>query len=383
MNTEKKAELIVCASLPSMEIGVLFSKIYEVFKKTKIDFIFWGWNRIHEENKKNYPIKYLWKGGGFSSKKLVFHYLIWIFMVFINSFKISKRDVVIALSLDTALPIYFVSLIKGYSYIFINQDNFSLTYNLKGFLKTFIDYLEAKTAKRALYHILPINSRFNHKHSNILIFPNVPLESELKKSLEIFRSGKLDSFDLNTIKNDDRFKIYINGRISYHRGSEWLAKVFAALDPDKFLIISAGDIYCKNLTTVLGQLNNVIKFPRMENHKALSLYHYADILLAFYDPILPINRKAAPNKWWDCVATELPFISNSEIETLELFTKKNACFTVPYGNTEKLLNLINDLSSNHNKIYEVKNNLKKIELKSWDEGLKKMIMTIQERLSNN
>ncbi len=376
MSESAYSRLIVCASIPYMEDRVRLNKLKEVFDSNKIKFSFWGWWRSGDKSKKDYPVKHLWSGGGFSSKKLFLHYPIWILMVFIHSFKLKKNDLIYAVSLDVALPIYLGSKIKKYSYIFDNPDNFSLTYNLKGLSKKIIDKFETTVAKNALYHILPNDKRFKEDHDNIVILPNFPLDSELKRAQNIYNDGLLDGFNLNNIKNDKRFKIYINGRMVYHRGSEWIAEVFEKLDPEQFLIIVAGNIYCDKLKTSLKGLPNVISFPRLVNYKALSLYYYADLVFAFYDPVLHINRLAAPNKWWDCVACQTPFASNSEVETVKIFKDAHACFTIPYGDNEKLIQLLNDLNSNRDKLNRVKEHLEKFEIYSWGEKINTLLKNI-------
>ena len=367
-----KNSLIVCASIAYMEDRVRLNKLKEVFDNNNTEFIFWGWKRGNSQYSTDYKVKHLWAGGGFSSKKLFIHYPLWIIMVFFNAFKISKNDLVYAVSLDVALPIYLVSYIKGYKYIFDNPDNFSLTYNLKGFGKKVIDLIEKKVARKALYHILPDASRIEYRYKNTVILPNFPLDSEIKKAQNIYKDNSLDGFDLNIIKKDSRLKIYINGRMVKHRGSEWIADSLKNLNADKFLIIVAGNIYCNKLENTLNSLDNVIKFPRLENYKALSLYYVADIVFAFYDPVLPINRKASANKWWDCVVCKTPFISNKEVETLETFNKEGACFLIEY-NSEKLVDLLNELEDNREKLNEVKKNMEKLNTYSWGSKIDQLI----------
>lgn len=365
--------LIVCASIPYMEDRVRLNKLKEVFDTNGTKFIFWGWQRENNLKNVSYPIRHLWTGGGFSSKKLFLHYPIWIISVFYNAFKLSKNDVIYAVSLDVALPIYLGSFFKGYKYIFDNPDNFSLTYNLKGLPKWLIDKVESKVAKKSLYHILPDGSRFEESHDNLVILPNFPLDSEIKKAKEIYAYGFLDNFELAKIADDKRLKIYINGRMVKHRGSEWIAEVFAALSPDKFLIIVAGNIYCDKLKNQLSNMDNVIKFERLENYKALSLYYCSDIVFAFYDPILPINKKAAANKWWDCVACKVPFVSNIEVQTLKLFREVDACFVVKYGSNEMLISLLQALQKDRTKIASIKHNLNLLSTYSWGEKMGEVV----------
>ena len=373
MSEQKKGSLIVCASIAYMEDRVRLNKLKEVFETNKTKYTFWGWRRTQEKKIKNYEVKHLWTGGGFSSKKLFLHYPMWIIMVFINSFRLSKEDVIYAVSLDVALPIYLGSFFKGYNYIFDNPDNFSLTYNLKGFPKWLIDKVESKVAKKSLYHILPDGSRFEENHDNLVILPNFPLDSEIKKAKDIYEGGWLDEYNLSQITEDKRFKIYINGRMVKHRGSEWIAEVFGKLNPDKFLIIVAGNIYCDKLKNRLLSMKNVVSFDRLENYKALSLYYCADIVFAFYNPVLPINRKAAANKWWDCVTCKVPFISNIEVETLKLFRDANACFAITYGDSEELIGLLNELQQDKTKLDKIKQNFKVLSTYSWGDKMDKII----------
>lgn len=377
LNEEKKSDLIVCASIAYMEDRVRLNKLKEVFENNNTKYTFWGWRRTHETKTKNYPVKHLWTGGGFSSKKLFLHYPMWIVMVFFHSFRLSSRDTIYAVSLDVALPIYLGSFFKGYQYIFDNPDNFSLTYNLKGFPKWLINKVESKVARRAMYHILPDGSRFEEMHDNIVILPNFPLDSEIKRAQEIYKQGMLDSYDLSLITKDPRFKIYINGRMVKHRGSEWIADIFGGLDPEKFLIIVAGNIYCDKLKNQLESMDNIVRFDRLENYKALSLYYCADIVFAFYDPVLPINRKAAANKWWDCVTCKVPFISNIEVETLKPFKEADACFTIPYGDHQALLSLLNELEKNRTKLDELKQNFALLSTYSWGNKMNILVDNLQ------
>ena len=125
-------------------------------------------------------------------------------------------------------------------------------------------------------------------------------------------------------------------------------------------------------------MDNVVRFERLENYKALSLYYCADIVFAFYDPVLPINRKAAANKWWDCVTCKVPFISNSEVETLKPFREAEACFVVPYRDSGELINLLNELEQNSEKIETVKENFTSLSTYSWGD---RMDMIVKESLA--
>ena len=81
------------------------------------------------------------------------------------------------------------------------------------------------------------------------------------------------------------------------------------------------------------------------------------------------------------MALETPFISNEEIETLTSFLKMNSCFTVPYDADQELINLLDTLKNHPQKLDIIKQNMKKLQLVSWDSNLQKIISTINLSLN--
>ncbi len=375
---------VVCSS-GYMEERVRLNKLKEVLLSNNYEFTFIGWLRgkKYKRDIKSYKYEHIWIGGGYANKLLILHYPMWIIKVFFKALQFKKKDLVWAVGLDVAIPIYIASKIKKFDYVFDNPDNFSLTYNLKGNKKKIVDWIENKVAKNAKYHIIPSETRFPKKFGNELFIPNFPLESEYIKANKIYQGKIKASFDVESIKSDKRFKIYINGRMTASRGYDWVSDVLKELDEKKFLIIVVGDINCSKLKDVIKEKNNFIVYDRLPNYEALSIYMMSDIVLAFYDPKIPINVKAEPNKWWDCVKCQVPFVSNIEIETLKTFKNKNACFTVNYRDKEELVKLLNDLEKNKEKLEKIRNNLKEIDVQDWQVIIEKYLPLKNNRKDKN
>jgi len=365
---------IIC-SAGYMEERVRLNKLKEVLKTNNEDFTYWGWLRGKKYKKDNttYKHNHLWIGGGYANKILVLHYPLWIISVFIKALTLNKNEFVYAVGLDVSLPVYLASKVKGFKYLFDNPDNFSLTYNLKGLKKDSVESIEKRIAKNAQYHIIPSESRFPSLYGNEVYIPNFPLESEYIKAKDILEGKILPSYNIEKIKNDQRFKIYINGRITKPRGSEWIANTIKELDEKLFQIIIAGDVNCNILKDLTKKKSNIVLFERLANYEALSIYMLVDIVYAFYDPVIPINIKAEPNKWWDCVKCNVAFVSNSEIKTLKTFKEKDACFHVDYNDTDALKHLMLDLEKNSSKISKVKDNLNKLDAQDWKISIEKIL----------
>lgn len=364
--------LIICCAVGYMEDRVRLNKLK--LSLAKKSFEFWGWIRSKDEKRTvDYPYKHLLTGGGYNNKRLAIYYPLSVISYFFNFLFLKRGTVLYVVGFDTALPAYCANIFNHrFQYIFDNPDNFSLTYNLKGGIKKIVEWFEDRIAKRAVYHILPGRSRFTEKYGNEMFVPNFPMESQYQKALEIRETAQLNPI-YKTIVKDTRLKVYINGRMVKERGSQWIANIIQELPEDQFLFVIVGRIDCSILSNIVNNAKNVIRINRVPNEEALAIYLMTDIVLAFYDPALLINRKAEPNKWGDCVKTKTAFISNEEIETLEYFNKKDACFSIPYENNNALKELLLSLDEDRNCIEIKRKNLSKIQVLDWEQMIIKML----------
>ncbi len=111
---------------------------------------------------------------------------------------------------------------------------------------------------------------------------------------------------------------------------------------DKIRFLAAGRL-TGDAAHRLAQRKNVKYFGEISNEAALSLYRAADLVLTFYDPAIPINRYAEPNKWGDCVQQGVPFLVNSKIITAREYVEGGAAFTCPYDDPKAAQDLIQGL----------------------------------------
>jgi len=72
----------------------------------------------------------------------------------------------------------------------------------------------------------------------------------------------------------------------------------------------------------------------------------ADLLFAFYDPIIPNNLLASSNKLFEAMMCEKPIIVNEETSMSDIVFKENCGAIVPYNKTEKLKSVILNLKNN-------------------------------------
>jgi len=72
----------------------------------------------------------------------------------------------------------------------------------------------------------------------------------------------------------------------------------------------------------------------------------ADILFALYNPNIPNNRYASPNKLFEAMMCSKPIIVSDGSSMADIVRKENCGLVVPYGNVEAIKHAILTLKDN-------------------------------------
>lgn len=81
------------------------------------------------------------------------------------------------------------------------------------------------------------------------------------------------------------------------------------------------------------KISYIGKVPYAE---AMKLIGESDILLALYDPSVPINRLASSNKVFEAMSVGIPVISNRETTMVDVINGVSCGLTIPYGESSLL-----------------------------------------------
>lgn len=364
-------KLVIIAPVSNLSENVFLAKLEKVVNNLNLTTEFWGWNRNalqNQFNSKQTPskidIKILISGGGNTNKMLMAWYPLWMIKVFFNAWTESKDTLYFCASFDTALPLGLCSLFRKRSFVFANRDNISKIYSWNRLIKNILEKLEIFSASQADIHLIPGNSRWCFNSNNIYVLPNTPSCDVLNEAIKIAKQGNY--------KRGEVFTLYINGWLTSTRGMGTLLKAAKADGMESVKIIVAGAIHCQEARQLV-ELSNVDYLGFLSNEEALAIYYKSHLVFTFYDPRLEINRLAEPNKWWDCVVTQTPFITNSEVINASLFFKRKACFCVNYDDWSGLAKIITDLNKNQKKWREVQKNLGEFDVKLWDNSMQKLL----------
>jgi glycosyltransferase involved in cell wall biosynthesis len=364
-------KLVIIAPVSNLSENVFLAKLEKVVNKLNLTKEFWGWNRNalqdqfnSKQTPSNIDRKILISGGGNANKMLMAWYPFWMIKVFFNAWVESKSTLYFCASFDTALPLALCSLFRKRYFVFANRDNISKIYAWQYFMKKILERLEIFSANQADIHLIPGSSRWDFNGNNIYVLPNTPSSYVVNEAIKIAKN--------ENYKRGEIFTLYVNGWLTSTRGMGTLLKAVKADGMKSVKIIVAGAIHCQEARQLV-ELPNVDYLGFLSNEEALAIYYKSHLAFTFYDPRLEINRLAEPNKWWDCVVTQTPFITNSEVVNASLFIKRKACFYVNYDDWSGLAQMITELNKNQKKWREVQKNLGEFDVKLWDNAMQQLL----------
>lgn len=181
----------------------------------------------------------------------------------------------------------------------------------------------------------------------------------------------------------DTFVLFYAGILHKGRGLEYILEAISDLNHVRLLIAGIGQ-----------DLDLIYEYSKRDPEKIryLGVLSYedvidntfkSDILFAFYDPAIPNNRYASPNKLFESMMCGKPIITNNGTSMAEIVLKQNCGLVIPYGDIsaikQAILTLKEDpelckqLGANGRKAYEQKYN--------WT-IMEKRLITAYENLRN-
>ena len=334
-------EITFLAPLPALRKRTRLAKMVPVLQSRGHDIRFFGWERqageavdfawgepgVHEE--------VLMRGGGYASVRARALYPLWMAKVFWRTLRLGRSRLLFCLGWETAFPALIAARFTGARVVFDDADRFSMIIRLPGAAGRLLRRLEQWTSRRAALHVIPGFSRYEWRHDRMVALRNTPLGADF-----------LAAQAARPERPDAAVVLYANGWISETRG----APVFLRL-------LDIAETRGLDLKMVIAGRVDGPAAPRLVAHprvtflgevaqrEALAWYGAADAVLTFYDPAVPINRKAESNKWGDAVFFGCPIIVNSEVETARPLVEAGAALAVPYADSEALADLATWLAS--------------------------------------
>lgn len=240
---------------------------------------------------------------------LLLAYILYLLYLFLFSlFKIKKGDIVIAMDLDTFVPIKCAQLIKRFEIIFDIVDPISQTRFRKLSLYNLFDKIEYCIIKSDIKVIIPSKFRINYYedvlnkgaigYENVYVCENVIVPH--------FSGVKNKKFSV--LEKTKKHRIGYFGSLDDTRGIIELINYIINFTDLEIIVAGRGGLDKKLKEIKHKQFQFVGSYSADDLNE---LYDYVDFVWAYYSPDVLLHYYAAPNKFYEHLAFKTPIILNS------------------------------------------------------------------------
>ncbi len=296
---------------------------------------FLGWDRLRQKPKHavvdGVDSEHIMHGWGFANWRLVFGLPIWMLRLMLRCMTL-QTDLIHVLDFDCGFPVAVIGWLRGIPFVYDIQDGFGQRHHWPFPLNLIIRYLDGWVAKQASGILVPDENRitdFLEKHKNkILVIPNcapdVYSPSLFQGAGSVVSSAAVKPFTVMAL-----------GNLSERRGIGLLLEATKRF-PD-IRVLMAGQFVEPALREVALSIPQVDFRGWLPVEQALQLGHQADVIFAFYDPSIEINRRASSSKWGDSMMLAKPILANRELMKASWIEQQGIGFLCSYGSVDELV----------------------------------------------
>lgn len=257
------------------------------------------------------------------------------FVFFTTKMLIFKNNVsyVLAVDLTGVLASAFLKIRGSKIYTLVN-DNFAARYKLPAFLSWIFRKFETNAYKLISSHcIFPDMSRYR-----LLGSPNLGSVSYLPNILKTFNSPRYKG------NYSEKLVVLFCGWLVESRGLELIPHLLKKTPSNiEFVLVGSGT---NELLQGLKKSSRVKVMNAVAREECLKMISNIDINFAFYNPSIPINRVALPQKVYDSILVGCPIFINSEVEMSNSLAMTGGCLRAPYFDTNNIAEQLTSLAKN-------------------------------------
>ncbi len=290
-----------------------------------VEILFWdrNSNESREEKNGNLSVYYFGLKAFYGKSKLVPYLMLW--WLYESKFLLkSDADIIHACCFDTIMPAILTKLLKRKKLVYDIFDFYAetLPQQIPKYIINFIAALERFCMRFADAVIIVDESRkVQIKGANIN-------KMEIIMNCPVYCESNLQSKNTN-------FSIFYGGMISKTRGLSQLINVVRNYDEINLIVAGMGEdenIY----SPIFKNIANVKFLGWINYHNYLNETQKADLIYGLYDPIIPNNRFASPNKLFEAMMCKKPIIVNEETSMAEIVRKEKCGIIIPYNDENAL-----------------------------------------------
>lgn len=318
-----------------------------------VDLLVWSREGRGKENDEGncYHIHRFSLKAPYYKPSLLFYYPIWWLYEFLFLLR-SGANVIHACDFDTLIPAILVKVIK----------RTKLCYTIYDFYADILPEQVPGAIRKCAASI----EKFGIRFTDILFLIDETRYEQVRGAkinrLEYIYNSPEDCFDAKTkLEHSSKISIFYAGYLDKSRGLEEMINAAGELDDIKLTIAGTGpsrDI----IEHHLAKLHNLQYLGQIPYEEVIANSLNADILFAFYEPEIPSNKYASPNKLFEAMMCAKPIIVNEGTTASKIVAEEKCGLIVPYGDVEAIreaiLRLRNDpelrrkLGENGRKAYE-------------------------------
>lgn len=340
------------------------SKLAKVLDAANVPYEFWVWSRdgaLEPLPKVKVVLRFgSWGGGAVNA----LGYLLWMATLTLRVLFRPKAGVYFCSRLDAAVPCALAAVLAGCRYVFLDRDKLSKSYAWPKPVRWVIERLESFVGRRAMLHVVPGASRVTTGDAdNVRIVRNTPHSDVIAQAWRLREAIP---------PRQGRLRVLVSGLISPERGAGMALDAHEALAGQDIEFIAAGRLLGVDAQRLAEKLGSAYR-GIVSNEEALAMLLSSDVVLALYDPALEINRLAEPNKWFDCAALQVPFITNRGLDTSAPFEELDACFLCDYGDGPALAALLRKLADQPELLQDKREALAAMRFEAWDQAMARIV----------
>lgn len=325
------------------------NKVAKTLSENGYDVKLLVWDRQHTlgtEEGDGYTIRKFKLKAPYDKFTVLFYLPIWWIYEFFFLLK-DKCNVIHACDLDTLIPAVLAKLIK----------RIPLCYTIYDFYANNLPDGRFSLLRKPIRSLVASVEKFGIRFTDVLFLVDESRLEQVKgariRKLVYIYNSPPDYFaargkpTAESMTGTPAITLFYAGVIHRSRGLEHVAKaveelegvrlVIAGTGPDKGIIEDA----CRRCERIqfLGQI------PYTE---VIERTVAADILFAFYDPAIPNNKYASPNKLFEAMMCGKPIIVSDGSSMTNIVREENCGLVVPYGEIDAIREAIIKLESDSN-----------------------------------
>ncbi|MGQ0828419.1 MAG: glycosyltransferase [Bacteroidota bacterium] len=292
-----------------------------------------------------------------------------------------KTDVLVSNDLDTLLPNYLISKLKGRHLVYDSHELFCEVPELQNnpLKKRIWKSIERRIFPK-LKHVFTVNDSIAKIYSdeykvNVKVVRNIP--SALKAI------PKKSKTELN-LPTDKKIIILQGAGINIDRGAEEAVQAMQYINNVVLLIIGSGDVIdiLKQMVNKLNLSDKVKFIGKVPFEQLLQYTHHADLGLTL-DKDTNVNyRYSLPNKLFDYIHAGVPVLSSNLVEIKKIIDQYNIGECIYNHNPKHIAEKINSILNNEVLLQAWKHNTQKAAAELNWEKEEQVLVEVYKRFYN-